>query len=98
MATRLPIGEKDTLVVETAGFRDDLWLDFIGSPLTEAARITERFQRVNYGNLQIQVTVDDPKAYTQPWTVSTLKERLVPDTELLDDICMENRALECPVG
>jgi hypothetical protein len=82
--------EKNTLVVETIGFRDDdLWLDLIGSPLTEAARVTERFQRINYGTLRIEVTVDDPKAYTKPWT-AILDQRLVVDTELLDDICLEN--------
>ncbi len=81
--------EKDTLVVQTAGFRDNLWLDILGSPLTSAARVTERFQRVNYGTLNIQVTVDDPRAYTEPWTV-TLQERLIPNTDLLEDICVEN--------
>jgi hypothetical protein len=80
--------EKDSLVVETAGFRDGIWLDIVGSPLTEAAHVTERFRRVNLGLLEIQVTVNDPKAYTRPWTV-TLHGRLVPDTELLDDICVE---------
>jgi len=81
--------ERDTLVVESIGFRDDLWLDLIGSPLTSAARVTERFRRPDYGTLRIEITVDDPKAYTQPWTV-TLDQRLVPDTELLDEICLEN--------
>jgi hypothetical protein len=80
--------EKDTLVVETAGFRDGIWLDLVGSPLTEAAHVTERFRRVNFGLLEIKVTVNDPKAYTKPWTV-TLHGRLEPDTELLDDICVE---------
>ncbi len=60
--------DGDTLVVETTGFRDDGWLDVNGSPLTEAGKMTERFRRVNYGNLEIEVTVDDPKAYTKPWT------------------------------
>ena len=81
--------EGDTLVVESAGFRDDLWLDFSGSPLTEAARVTERFRRPTFGTLEIKVTVNDPKAYTRPWTV-TLKERAVLDTDLLDEICLEN--------
>jgi hypothetical protein len=80
--------ERDTLVVETAGFRDGIWLDLVGSPLTEAAHVTERFRRVNFGLLEIQVTVNDPKAYTKPWKV-TLHGRLEPDTELLDDICVE---------
>ncbi len=77
------------MVVQTIGFRDGLWLDTGGSPLTDAARVTERFRRVNYGNLEIEITVDDPKAYTKPWTV-TVKQILAPDTELLDYICLEN--------
>ena len=81
--------EGDTLFVQTAGFRDGLWLDTGGSPLTDAARITERFRRVNYGNLEIEMTVDDPKAYTKPWTIQ-IKQILAPDTELLDYVCLEN--------
>ena len=80
--------QKDTLVVETTGFREGIWLDIMGSPLTEAAHITERFRRPSFGLLEIQVTVNDPKAYTKPWTVA-LRARLAPDTELLDDICVE---------
>ena len=81
--------EKDALVVQTNGFRDDLWADLNGSPLTEAARITERFRRPNYGSLEIEVTVDDPKAYTAPWTV-TINQHLLVDTDLLEFICLEN--------
>jgi hypothetical protein len=81
--------EGDTLVVQTTGFRDGLWLDTGGSPLTDAARVTERFRRVNYGTLQIEITVDDPKAYTKPWTIQ-VKQIIAPDTELLDYICLEN--------
>ena len=58
--------EGDTLVVETAGLKDGGWLDINGSPLTDAAKITERFRRVNYGRMEIDVTIDDPKAYTKP--------------------------------
>jgi hypothetical protein len=79
----------DTLVVETTGFRDGLWLDRGGSPLTDAGRITERFRRVDYGRLQIDLTVDDSKAYRTPWTIR-LNQFLVPDTELLDYVCLEN--------
>src|ERR1043166_4987364 len=61
--------EGDTLVVESTGFRDDGWLDIIGSPMTDKAKVTERFRRVNYGRMEIDVTVDDPKAYTKPWTI-----------------------------
>jgi hypothetical protein len=81
--------EGDTLVVQTNGFRDGVWLDRSGSPLTESAQMTERFRRVNYGRLEIEITVNDPKAYTQPWTV-TLNHFIVLDTELLDYICLEN--------
>ena len=81
--------EGDALVVETVGFRDDLWLDASGSPLTSAAKVTERFRRPNLGKLEIEITVDDSKAYTHPWTV-TLRQPLVTDTELLDYICLEN--------
>lgn len=81
--------EGDTLVVETSGFRDDNWLDAFGDPMTDAAKITERFQRPDYGHLQIELTVDDPKAYTKPWMVK-LNQVLVPDTDLIDFICLEN--------
>jgi len=81
--------EGDTLVVQTSGFRDGIWLDKFGSPLTDAARITERMRRLNYGNLAIDVTVEDPKAYTRPWTVH-LKQFIVLNTDLLDYICLEN--------
>lgn len=81
--------EGDTLVVHTNGLRDGTWLDRKGSPLTDAATITERFHRVNYGRLEIDVTIDDPRAYTKPWTVK-LNQLLAVDTELLDYFCMDN--------
>ena len=81
--------EGDTLVVQTSGFKDGLWLDRHGSPMTDAARVTERFRRVNYGKLEIEVTVDDTKAYTRPWTIK-LNQFLVLDMELLDYVCLEN--------
>lgn len=81
--------EGDTLVVQTIGFRDDLWLDMSGSPLTEAARVTERFRRPTFGKLELEVTVDDPKAYTKPWTIR-MDQSIVLNTEMLDDICLEN--------
>jgi hypothetical protein len=79
----------DTLVVETSAFRDGGWLDVNGSPLTDAGRMTERFRRVNYGTLEVEITVDDPKAYTRPWTVK-FPQRLMPDNELIEFICAEN--------
>jgi len=81
--------EGDTLVVHTIGFRDGLWLDTGGSPLTDAAKVTEKFRRLNYGTLQIELTVDDPKAYTKPWSIK-VTQIIAPDTELLDYICLEN--------
>ncbi|HTC33401.1 MAG TPA: hypothetical protein VK724_08520 [Bryobacteraceae bacterium] len=79
----------DTLVVESSGFRDDVWLDVEGSPLTESGKMTERFRRLNYGNMETEVTVDDPKAYTKPWTV-TVHHRVMLDTELIEFVCQEN--------
>ena len=79
----------DTLVIDTIGLRDDTWIDWNGSVLTEAAKVREQIRRPDFGHLEIQVTVDDPKAYTKPWTV-TLKQRIVVDTELIDEICLEN--------
>ena len=81
--------EKDALVVQTIGLRDGTWLDRIGSPMTDAASVTENFRRVSYGRLDIEVTVDDPKAYAGPWTV-TLHQIIMLDTELLDYHCMDN--------
>jgi hypothetical protein len=79
----------DTLVIDTIGVRDDTWIDWNGSVLTPAAKVREQMRRPDFGHLEIQVTVDDPKAYTKPWTV-TLKERIVVDTDLIDEICLEN--------
>ena len=81
--------EGDTLVVETVGFRDDSWLDAVGSPLTSAGKMTERFRRPSFGKLEIEITVDDPKVYTKAWTIK-LNQPIVVDTELLDYICLEN--------
>jgi hypothetical protein len=81
--------DGETLVVQSMGFRDDLWLDMRGNPMTSAAKVTERFRRTSYGTLEIEVTVDDPKAYTKPWTVM-LKQAFQVDTELADEICLEN--------
>jgi hypothetical protein len=81
--------EGDTLVVQSAGFRDLGWLDVEGSPLTDTAHIIERYRRPDYGHLEIEVTIDDPKAYTKPWTVS-VRQRIMVDTELIEFVCQEN--------
>lgn len=82
--------DGDTLVVETSGFRDGGWLDIIGSPLTDAGRVTERFRRVSYGRMEIDVTIDDRKAYTRPFTVR-VNQQLMLDEELIEFICLENQ-------
>ena len=81
--------EGDTLVIDSNGFRDDIWIDWNGSMITSAAKVRERIRRPDFGHLEIEVTVDDAKAYTKPWTV-TLKQRIAVDTELVDEICLEN--------
>jgi hypothetical protein len=81
--------DGDTLVVQTNGLKDGLWADYNGSPLTDATKITERFRRPNFGHMEIQVTVHDPKAYTKPWT-ATIKLAISLNTELLEYICVEN--------
>jgi hypothetical protein len=82
--------EGDTLVVETNNLRDGGWLDVRGSPFTDQATITERFRRVNFGKLEIDITIDDPKAYTQPFTVRVNQEIMV-DGEMIEFICNENQ-------
>ena len=81
--------EGDTLVVQTAGFRDNLWIDTGGSPMSDAAKMTERIRRPNYGTLEIELTIDDPKNYTKPFTV-TMTDNIELDTELIDEFCLEN--------
>jgi hypothetical protein len=81
--------DGDTLVVQTRGFRDGLWLDSAGNPMTDAVKLTERFHRVNFGRKEIEITVDDPKAYTKPWTIKQTHIVKV-DPDLLDFVCLEN--------
>jgi hypothetical protein len=77
--------------VEPVIFHGVGWLDHRGSPYTEAMKLTERFRRVSYGRLEVDVTVDDPKAYTKPFTVR-VKQQIVPDgSELIEFICHENQ-------
>ena len=85
--------EGDTLVVETSGIRDGEWLDIWGNPLTDAAKVTERFRRPNYGTVEIDITIDDAKAYTKPWTVR-VNHRALLDGELIEFICLENQQFE----
>jgi len=81
--------DGDTLVVDSNGFVDNNWLDNGGHPGTESLRLTERFHRRDFGHLDLAITVDDPKAYTKPWTV-TIPLIAQPDSELIEYVCDEN--------
>jgi hypothetical protein len=81
--------EGDDFVVETAGFNGRTWMDTNGHPTTDALRVTERYRRKDFGHMDVVITIDDPKAYTKPWTV-TEPAVLQPDTELIEYICEEN--------
>ena len=85
--------EGETFVVETTGFKEGSWLDNSGHPHTEALRTTERFRRINFGRMDLQVTIDDAKAYSRPWMSDTMQFLLQPDTELLEHLCENNRDL-----
>ena len=89
--------EGDTLVVDTKGFNDIGWLDDMGHPQTEALHVTERFRRRDFGHMDLQLTVDDPKAYTKPWTVK-LGLDLLPDEELIEAICENEKDAQHMVG
>jgi hypothetical protein len=81
--------EGDSLVVETIGLNDRGWLDAVGHTHTDALRVTERFHRRVFGHLDVQLTLDDPKTFTQPVTVK-FTELLLPDTDLIESFCTEN--------
>src|SRR6516225_3245405 len=82
--------EGDALVVTTAGFNDKAWLDSAGHPQTESLRITERLRRRDFGHMDFEITIDDPKAFTKPFTIK--RERLLAaDTDLLEDVCENER-------
>ena len=81
--------DGDALVVTTSGFNGKSWLDANGVPTTDALRVVERFRRRDIGHMDIEITIDDAKAYTRPWVV-TQQHVLVPNTELLEYVCNEN--------
>ena len=81
--------DGDSLIVESVGFKDQTWIDEYGTPASDRLRLTERLRRINFGTLEIQVTVDDPKTFTRPFSF-TLQQRLMPDTELIEFVCGEN--------
>ncbi len=81
--------EGDTLVVDTIGFNDKFWFDFAGHPHTEKLHVTERFRRSDYGHLDLEVVIDDPGAYTKPFTMYG-RSPLVENSEIMEYICNEN--------
>jgi hypothetical protein len=81
--------EGDTLVVDTRGFNGKTWLDQVGKPTTDKLHVIERYTRKDYGHMDLTITIDDPGAYTRPWTVKQ-DVTLQPETELLEFICNEN--------
>ena len=89
--------DGDTLVVESFGFNDRTWLDHDGHPHTEALRMTERYRRRDFGNLDLEVTLSDPAAYARPWTVAVRAE-LAADTEMIEWVCNENNHARWSTG
>jgi hypothetical protein len=81
--------DGDSLVVDSNGFNDRGWLDARGHAHSEHLHLTERFHRRNFGEMEVRLTIDDPKTYTRPFTI-TLQQRLLPDTDLLESFCAEN--------
>jgi hypothetical protein len=89
--------EDDTLVADTVGFNDQTWLDYDGHPHSDALHTIERFRRLDFGHMEFKITIDDPKAYTKPWTV-TIPLDLQPDTELIESICENEKDVAHMVG
>ena len=88
--------EKDTLVIDTIGFNDKVWLE-ANRPQTEQLRVTERYRRIDLGHMSLEITIDDPGAYTRPWKVRRLLQ-LAPGEEVQEYICNENHHAEHFVG
>jgi hypothetical protein len=81
--------QGDTLVVDTIGFNDRTWLDALGHPRSESMHLVERFRRLDFGHMEIELTIDDPKMYTRPFNVK-FPLRLMPDTDIFESVCAEN--------
>ena len=90
--------EGDTLVVETVGLNDQHWLDMNGHPQTEKTRIIERFRRTSFGHIDIELTIEDPTAYSRPWTVKLPGWEFLPDTDLVEAICANERDFSRMIG
>ena len=84
--------DGDTFVITSSGFNDRGWLDSAGHPQTESLRITERMRRRDFGHMDFEITIDDPKVFTRPFTIKT-ERLLAADTDLLEDVCENERSL-----
>ena len=82
--------DGDTFVVDTIGVNEKTWMDNAGRPHSEALRTIERYHRRNYGTMDVTLTIDDPKAYSRPWTVDLSPSRIVVGQDLLEYVCTEN--------
>ena len=83
--------EGDEFVVTTAGINDKVWnIDLAGHPHSDALRITERYHRVDFGHMDVNVTIDDSKTYVKPWNMPVMRYTLLPDTDLFEFVCEKN--------
>ncbi len=82
--------DQDDLVIETVGLNDNVWLDSRGHPATETLRLTERYRRRDFGHLTVQITYEDPNVLVKPWTSPVVEYVLLPDTDLIEEVCLEN--------
>jgi hypothetical protein len=89
--------DKDTFVIDTRGFNDKSWLDDSGRPHTEALHTIERFHRSDFGHMEVEVTIDDPGAYTKPWSFP-MQFQFLADTEMIEDVCDNERDSTHAIG
>ena len=89
--------EGEWLVVDTRGFNDKSWIDDSGRPHTEALHTVERFRRRDFGHMDLEITIDDPQAYTKPWSFP-LEFRFLPDTDIIEDVCENEKDAAHSVG
>jgi hypothetical protein len=89
--------EGDAMVIDTAGFNDRGWLDIEGHPHTEALHITERFRRRDFGHMDLEMTIDDPKTFTRPFSLK-IDKTLVPDTDLFESVCENDTSVPHMLG
>ncbi len=89
--------DGDTLVVETAGFNDRGWLDIEGHPHTDALKITERFRRRDFGHMDLEITIDDPKTFNRAFSLQ-MPQHLMPDTDLIESVCENDRSVPHMLG